>query len=95
MKTIKGSLAGLGVPAKLEEERKPLSFEELRYRLKHIAGLCWGLSIDLANEIQLREETASENARLQAENDGLQKEVQRLSKELYFKNYHSKKRLAQ
>lgn len=34
---------------------EPLKFPELRERLKHIAGLCWGLSIDLQNEIELRE----------------------------------------
>lgn len=72
-------------------KKEPMSFQELRQRLKHIAGLCWGLSIDLANEIQLREEITSENARLQAVNDGLQREVQRLSKELYQRNYRRKK----
>lgn len=34
---------------------QPLKFPELRERLKHIASLCWGLSIDLQNEIELRE----------------------------------------
>ncbi len=38
-----------------EIHRQPLKFPELRERLKHIASLCWGLSIDLQNEIELRE----------------------------------------
>lgn len=34
---------------------EPLKYQELRQRLKHIASLCWGLSIDLQNEIEYRE----------------------------------------
>lgn len=51
--------------------REPMTFEELRGRLKHIAGLCYGLSIDLANEIELREKLQKENAALRAANKGL------------------------
>ena len=38
---------GLDVPTKTEEKSKPISLDELRERLKHIACLCWGLSIDI------------------------------------------------
>ena len=62
MKTIKDGSAGFDVSlASEEEKREPMTFEELRKRLKHIAVLCWGLSIDLANEIQLRELLLEEN----------------------------------
>jgi len=43
---------------------KPLTIEELRQRLKHIAGLCWGLSVDLANELEEREKLKFENKKL-------------------------------
>lgn len=45
----------------------PMTFQELRERLKHIAVLCTGLSIDLANEIQMREDLTEENERLKNE----------------------------
>ena len=44
-----------------------MSFAELRERLKHIAGLCAGLSIDLSNEIQTRDNLIAENKRLSQE----------------------------
>ncbi|MDE7305944.1 MAG: hypothetical protein K2N33_00990 [Clostridia bacterium] len=71
---------------------EPMTFVELRKRLKHIEILCCSLSIDLANEIQLREKTVNECAMLRAENDGLQKETQRLSSKLYHKDYDSELR---
>lgn len=45
--------------------KEPLTLEELRNRLKHIAGLCWGLSIDIANELEERDNLKLENAQLQ------------------------------
>ena len=54
---------------------KPLTIEELRQRLKHIAGLCWGLSVDLANELEEREKLKFENKKL------LQK-IEKLNSEL-------------
>lgn len=42
-------------------DRTPLTLEELRQRLKHIAGLCWGLSIDIANELEERDNLKTEN----------------------------------
>ena len=50
-----------------ERKSKPMNFQQLRERLKHIAGLCWGLSIDLQNEIEYREELEKEVKRLRAE----------------------------
>jgi hypothetical protein len=41
-----------------------MTFAELRERLKHIAVLCIGLSIDLANEIQIRDNLTAENKQL-------------------------------
>lgn len=35
-----------------EERYTAMTIQELRERLKHIAGLCWGLSIDLANDLE-------------------------------------------
>lgn len=58
-----------------ERDRRPLSLEQLRQRLKHIAGLCWGLSIDIHNEIERNEALKSENKRLQDEISGLQAEL--------------------
>lgn len=50
-----------------KEPCPPMTFAELRERLKHIAVCCIGLSIDLANEIQTRETLAAENKRLTRE----------------------------
>ena len=41
--------------------KEPLTLEELRNRLKHIAGLCWGLSIDISNELKERDNLKIEN----------------------------------
>lgn len=54
-------------PEAQEIHSKPLTIEELRQRLKHIAGLCWGLSIDLNNEIERNERQAAEIKKLQAQ----------------------------
>lgn len=43
---------------------EPLKYQELRQRLKHIASLCWGLSIDLQNEIEYRETLEKSYARM-------------------------------
>lgn len=48
-------------------DRKPMTVKELQQRLKHIAGLCWGLSIDLNNEIERNERQAAEIKNLQAQ----------------------------
>lgn len=42
-----------------------MTVKELRERLKHIAGLCYGLSADL-------QYLENENARLKADNEGLE-----------------------
>lgn len=42
-----------------------MTIQELRERLKHIAGLCYGLSSDLSNAYK-------ENMRLKEENEGIQ-----------------------
>ena len=42
-------------------DRAPLTLRELQQRLKHIAGLCWGLSIDIANEFDERDNLKEEN----------------------------------
>lgn len=47
-----------------ENSLRPLTVEELQKRLKHIAGLCWGLSIDLSNDRELSEYLKAENERL-------------------------------
>ncbi len=47
-----------------KEPSIPMTMEELRGRLKHIATLCVGLSIDLSNEIKLREDLEQENEKL-------------------------------
>lgn len=47
-----------------EDVRNPLTVEELRNRLKHIATLCWGLSIDLSTEMSECERVRKENAKL-------------------------------
>ena len=52
----------------LEDVRAPLTVEELRNRLKHIAMLCWGLSIDLSTEM-------NECARIRKENEQLRAQV--------------------
>ncbi len=50
-----------------DEPQPPMTLAELRERLKHIAVCCSGLSIDLANEITLREQLAAENEQLRQE----------------------------
>lgn len=58
-----------------ERDTRPLTLEQLRQRLKHIAGLCWGLSIDIHNEIERNEALKNENKRLQDEINGLRAEL--------------------
>ncbi len=75
-------------------QNPPLSFEELRARLKHIAGLCWGLSIDLANEIQLRKETESKIAKAEtkiAELNGLLDTYRRKEYDAHYRKTRKKK----
>lgn len=50
-----------------EPPQPPMTLAELRERLKHIAVCCAGLSIDLANEITLREQLTAENEQLRQE----------------------------
>lgn len=57
-----------------EIHSKPLTFKQLSERLKHIAGLCWGLSIDLQNEIKYRHA-------LEAERDQLNNRIKELNEE--------------
>lgn len=52
-----------------------MTVKEIRERLKHIAGLCYGLSADL-------QYLEAENARLKADNDGLQNLLEINKKEL-------------
>ena len=47
-----------------ETQNEPLTIQGLRTRLKHIASLCWGLSIDLNNEIERNELLVQENKEL-------------------------------
>ncbi len=49
------------------EPQPPMTFAELRNRLKHIAVLCIGLSIDLTNEIAMRDTLSKENEELRRE----------------------------
>lgn len=58
-----------------DTHRAPLTLEQLRQRLKHIAGLCWGLSIDINNEFARNEALQKENKRLQDEINGLRAEL--------------------
>lgn len=64
------------------EPQPPMTLVELRERLKHIAVCCSGLSIDLANEITLREQTTAERDKLQQENKSLRAEIRRLKSNL-------------
>ncbi len=64
------------------EPQPPMTLAELRERLKHIAVCCSGLSIDLANEITLREKLTAERDRLQQENDVLRDEIRRVKSKL-------------
>lgn len=49
------------------DKANPLTREELRNRLKHIATLCWGLSIDLRTEFEESEKIRAENEQLRAQ----------------------------
>jgi len=60
--------------------KEPMSFQELQQRLKQIAGLCWGLSIDLQNEIERRDILEEENKALKAENKILSQRLANRSK---------------
>lgn len=57
-----------------EIHSKPLTFKQLSERLKHIAGLCWGLSIDLQNEIKYRHA-------LEADREQLNNRIKELNEE--------------
>ena len=52
-----------------------MTVKEIRERLKHIAGLCYGFSADL-------QYLEAENARLKADNDGVQNLLEINKKEL-------------
>ncbi len=69
-----------------------MSVEELRKRLKHIAGLCYGLSLDLA---LLQEE----NERLLTDNQGLiallaarDREIEKMRKAVVARQWYAKKK---
>lgn len=62
--------------------RAPLTIKELQARLKHIAGLCWGLSIDLTNEIESKAAIIAEFDKQEAENAELRKQLETARKEL-------------
>lgn len=50
-----------------KEPSPPMTFAKLRGRLKHIAVLVIELSIDLNNEIRMREDLTAENEELKRE----------------------------
>jgi len=50
-----------------QDVAQPMTVEELRNRLKHIATLCWGLSIDLSKEMAEHERVRKENEELRAQ----------------------------
>lgn len=52
-----------------------MTVKEIRERLKHIAGLCYGLSADLSS-------LAAENARLKGDNNGLEKSLKECQQRL-------------
>lgn len=51
-----------------ERSNTPMPLSELRQRLKHIASLCWGLSIDIQNELERNIQLKTENEALLASN---------------------------
>lgn len=77
----------------IKQKREPMTFESLRGRLKEIAGLCWGLSIDLANEIEEREKVVSECDALKQELEGLRRECSRYAKATGNYKYKRRKRV--
>lgn len=84
MEPIKSCLLGLGVPTKTEEKIKPIKLEELREHLKHIACLCWGLSIDIESsrkELQKVDGLNAENKRLKGIIENLNVQFKQLKTE--------------
>ncbi len=77
-----------------EIHSKPLTFKQLSERLKHIAGLCWGLSIDLQNEIKYRHALEAERERLEDENKALRAELRELSQKAHSNEQYKKRVLA-
>lgn len=71
--------------------RAPLTLEQLRQRLKHIAGLCWGLSIDINNEFARNEALQKENKRLQDEITGLRAELKLVRSREHCREYQRKR----
>lgn len=76
------SLKNSSKPELEEIHRPPLTIKELRQRLKHIAGLCWGLSIDLQNEIESKAAIIAEFEKLGTENEELKTQLETAQSEL-------------
>lgn len=74
-----------------ETHRAPLTLAQLRERLKHIAGLCWGLSIDINNECARNEALQKENKRLQDEITGLRAELKLVRSREHCREYQRKR----
>ena len=74
-----------------ERDTRPLTLEQLRQRLKHIAGLCWGLSIDINNECTRNEALQKENNRLQDEITGLRAELKLVRSREHCREYQRKR----
>ncbi len=70
---------------------KPMTFVELRARLKEIEVLCASLSIDLANEIELRERLRSERDRANDQSLALMAELTGYRRREYNRQYRKKK----
>ncbi len=77
--------------------KEPLNLQELRNRLKHIAGLCWGLSIDITNELEERDNLKIENKQQREEIEYLKNKLglkgQRAETKAKLENMTAKERL--
>lgn len=74
-----------------ERDTRPLTLAQLRERLKHIAGLCWGLSIDVNNECARNETLQKENKRLQDEITSLRAELKLVRSREHCREYQRKR----
>lgn len=77
----------------MERDPEPITFEELRERLKTVACLCVGLCIDLQNDIELRDRLNTKINLLEYRLKEFKKRYFKLQKSYYSLRWYYRKKL--